>query len=184
MAIESIVFIAASLDGYIARRDGGLDWLDEANQRVPEGEECGFFSLMASVDALVMGRKTFEKILSFDQWVYGDTPVIVLTHKTIALSANFTGHVSFACKPVAELVTDLENRGMRRVYVDGACTIQNFLKAGLISEITITTIPIILGQGIPLFSQGLVKDITLTHIKTKAYDFGFVQSTYQVNNRT
>lgn len=176
------VFIATSLDGYIARDNGDIDWLNEANQVVPEGEDCGFFVFMEAVDVLVMGRNTFEKVLSFGQWPYGDKPVIVLSSNRIEIPDNLPETVSWSSESPAELTDRLVSEGVARIYVDGGVTIQRFLEAGLIKDITITSIPVILGNGIPLFSN-VSSDISLKHMETNAYDFGFVQSTYVVEEQ-
>jgi dihydrofolate reductase len=180
MSLKVSVFIATSLDGFIARRDGELDWLDDANTRVPVGEDCGFKEFMGSVDALIMGRKTFEKVLSFGEWPYGQAPVVVLSRKQISFPIGVPSTVSHSSDSLCELLERLSHEGAKHVYVDGGKTIQGFLADGLINEITLTVIPIILGDGIPLF--GLSKDdVSLTHLRTTVYDFGFVQTTYSVN---
>ena len=179
MSVKVSVYIATSLDGFIARADGNLDWLDEANAMVPEGEDCGFGAFMSSVDTLLMGRKTYEKVLSIGIWPYGDTPVVVLSRSQISFPDHLPSTVSHSSEQPTELLNRLAGEGVQHVYVDGGKTIHGYLLEGLIDEITITVIPVILGEGIPLF--GLVKnDIHLTHIRTTVFDFGFVQSTYAV----
>ena len=173
------VFIATSLDGFIAREDGSLDWLDNANATVPEGEDCGFVSFMNSVDALVMGRNTFEKVLSFGQWPYGSKPVIVLSSRSLEIPDNLKNTVQHSSETPEELYQRLSKKGLKRLYIDGGITIQRFLVAGLINDITITVIPVIIGKGKSLFGS-LDKDIELKHIVAKAYEFGFVQLTYEV----
>jgi len=180
MTITASVFIATSLDGYIARRDGSLDWLDEANACVPAGEDCGYRTFMDSVDTLIMGRNTYEKVLTFGAWPYGGTPVIVLSHRPLAFPPHLPDTVSHSAESPRALFTRMAGQGERHVYVDGANTIQRFLAASLIDRLTLTTIPVILGDGIPLFGPG-GRDIRLTHVSTMAYYFGFVQSTYLVN---
>jgi len=177
------VFIATSLDGFIARRDGSIDWLNEANAVVPEGEDCGFMAFMDSVDTLIMGRKTYEQVLSFGQWPYGDTPVVVLSHNSIKIPSHVSDTVSCSAEAPAALLTRLAGQAVEHVYVDGGTTIQSFLAESLIDEITITRIPVVIGDGIPLFAP-LEKDITLTHHTTTAYEFGFVQSKYSVQTRS
>lgn len=140
------VFIATSLDGFIAREDGGLDWLDLANQKVPEGEDCGFFAFMDSVDALVMGRNTFEKVLSFGQWVYGEKKVVVLSRNPLEMPENLREWVVHSAETPELLFERLSGEGHKRIYVDGGITIQRFLRAGLINDICITVIPVILGR--------------------------------------
>jgi len=181
MSIQASVFIATSLDGYIAREDGKLDWLYTANATVPEGEDCGYSDFMKTVDVLVMGRKTYEKVLSFGLWPYGGTSVIVLSSNKIEIPNELVQSVSCSSESPKELCKRLANEEVKRIYVDGGITIQRFLFEGLISDVTITVIPIVLGSGKPLFGN-VEKDIPLKHISTKTYDFGFVQSTYKVIN--
>lgn len=179
MTIRSSVFIATSLDGYIARQDGSIDWLENANQLVPAGEDCGYFEFIAGVDVLVMGRNTFEKVLEFDPWPYGATPVFVMTSRPLALPDHLA-HVATVCnEPPRALLARLESAGFRHVYVDGGITIQRFFDAGAIDRITVTTIPVLLGSGRTLFGA-LGQDVALRHLTTKTYDFGFVQSTWEV----
>ena len=171
------VYIATSLDGFIARKDGGLDWLNEANATVPDGEDLGFSAFMDSVDALVMGRKTYEQVLSFGEWPYGNIPVVVLSRHSIVFPPSVPDTVTYSSEPLRELLKRLAEQGIEHVYIDGGATIQGFLSEGLVNEITVTVIPVILGDGIPLFGP-LENDIRLTHLRTTAYDFGFVQTTY------
>ena len=179
MSLKASVFIATSLDGFIARTDGGLDWLDAANATVTEGEDCGHGAFMATVDALIMGRKTYEQVLSFGQWPYGITPVIVLSRNEMDIPAELSATVSHSSESPQELHDRLSTEGKKRLYVDGGITIQRFLAAGVIDDITITLIPVVLGSGIPLFA-GLEQDVPLRHISTVSYEFGFVQLTYEV----
>ena len=173
------VFIAVSLDGYIAREDGGLDWLEAANATVPRGEDCGYALFMQSVDTIVMGRKSYEKVLSFGEWPYGDTAVVVLSRTALEIPGNLSSTVSHSSETPKALHMRLAEQGNERLYIDGGVTIQRFLAAGLITDLTITTIPVLLGGGIPLFGR-LDRDIALKHVSTTSYDFGFVQSTYDV----
>ncbi|MBE7380114.1 MAG: dihydrofolate reductase [Leptolyngbya sp. SIO1E4] len=179
MSLISSVFIATSLDGFIAKPDGSLDWLEAANATVPEGEDCGYRAFMESIDALVMGRKTYEKVLSFGQWPYESKPVIVLSRHPIEIPAQLAPTVSHSSESPQALCQRLAKEGAKRLYIDGGMTIQRFLTAGLINDLTITVIPIILGSGIPLLGD-LKKEIPLKHIATKSYNFGFVQVTYEV----
>ncbi|HEY9734709.1 MAG TPA: dihydrofolate reductase family protein [Trichocoleus sp.] len=179
MTVKSSVFIATSLDGYIARTDNSLDWLDRANANVPSGEDCGYGEFIDSVDVLVMGRNSFEKVLSFGEWPYSK-PVVVLSRSDLAIPNSITADVSRSAESPRALVERLGHSGAKHLYIDGGLVIQSFLREGLIDEITITLIPIILGAGKPLFGP-LEKDIELTHIATKTYDFGFVQNKYRVN---
>lgn len=173
------VYIATSLDGFIARRDGSIDWLNEAQGLIPEGEDCGFKEFMDSVDVLVIGRKTFEQVLSFGQWPYGQTKMVVLSHNTVEIPDNLPPCVSCSSEPPQVLLERLSEQGAKHAYVDGGKTIHSFLAESLIDEFIITRIPILIGDGIPLFDS-IQNDIQLEHIHTTAFDFGLVQSTYRV----
>ncbi|MFA7943141.1 dihydrofolate reductase family protein [Pseudomonas brenneri] len=182
MGIKCSVFIAASIDGFIARPDGDIEWLHR-----PEYESSGlngitYENFIATVDALVMGRKTLEKVLSFPEWPYEGTPVIALSHKTLEIPVHLQGKVEVLAADVSTLVKLLAERGMKHLYIDGGQTIQAFLDAGLLNELIITRIPILLGQGVPLFSQD-GREYDLRHIDTCASDNGFVQSRYAVEQR-
>lgn len=172
------VFVATSVDGYIARRDGGLDWLPAEGETF-EGEDHGFGAFMATVDALVIGRHTFEKVLTFQEWPYGEKPVIVLTSRPEDLPRPPAATVEAMAGAPDEIATRLSARGARHLYVDGGITIQRFLDAGLIDRIVINRIPILLGDGIPLFGP-LRRDIRLRHAWTRQYSNGFVQSEYEI----
>lgn len=173
------VFIACSLDGFIARKDGNLDWLDKANELAPKDEDCGYKTFMQSIDALVMGRKTFEKVLSFGiPWPY-EKPVVVLSSKTLEIPENIK-HIVFQSSGTPEtIIADLAKKNLRRLYIDGGVTIQKFLEAGLMDTLTLTLVPVLLGDGISLFGP-LTKSLSLKLVDSKAYDFGFVQVTYKV----
>ncbi len=173
------VFIATSLDGFISRTDGSIDWLDEANTRVPKGEDCGYEQFMSTVDALVMGRHTFELARSFGEWPYGHTPVFVLSSRVTSLPGDVPNTVRLSCEEPATLVAQLSAQNMKHLYIDGGVTIQRFLASALIDEVTITRIPILIGSGRPLFGP-LSQDVRLEHISTHAFNFGFVQSKYRV----
>jgi dihydrofolate reductase len=177
--MKASVFIATSIDGFIADQNGNLDWLDVANKQVPEGEDCGFSAFMSSVDGLVMGRKTFEKVLSFGQWPYGETKVIVLSHHEVSIPQHLKNTVSFSNESPKLLYQRLADDGLHHLYIDGGLTIQSFLRDDLIDEMIITKIPVLLGRGISLFGN-LGRGLILEHIKTWSYDFGFIQSHYRI----
>ena len=168
------VFVGASVDGFIARPDGALDWLPEGG-----GEPHGYHEFFASVDALVIGRNTFEKVLTFDSWPYGDKRVVVLSHRPVNLAAAVGGVVEQMSGSPAEIVAQLEASGAHHLYIDGGITIQKFLRAGLIQRLIITRVPVLIGVGVPLFGA-LPRDVRLRHIATRHYASGLVQSEYEV----
>lgn len=172
--MRASVFIATSVDGFIARPDGALDWLPQGDV-----EEHGYTAFFASVDALVIGRGTFEIVQGFGEWPYKDKPVFVLSSRPLDLSAAGGAPVEQMSGAPAEIVARLEARGIRHIYVDGGITIQRFLRAGLIQRLIITRIPVLIGQGIPLFGA-LDSDIRLNHVATRHYASGLVQSEYEV----
>jgi len=173
------VFIATSLDGYIARGNGSIDWLDKVHATVPKGEDCGYAAFFSTVDALVMGRNTFEQALSFPEWPCGTKPVVVLSNRLRELPVQAPPGVRLTNERPAALVRSLAGQGLRHLYIDGGRTIQAFLADGLIDEMTVTVIPVLLGEGRPLFGQ-LPKDISLQLLASKAFPFGFVQSRYRL----
>ena len=171
--MKASVFIGTSLDGFIARVNGELDFLPPDG-----GEPHGYDEFMATVDALVIGRKTFETVLTFDAWPYGEKPVFVLSTRTLA-AAPPGAVVEHLSGDPAEIVSQLEARGIRHVYVDGGITIQRFLQAGLIQRLIITRVPVLIGAGIPLFGA-VQRDIVLRHVGTRQYASGLVQSEYLI----
>jgi len=173
------VFIATSLDGFISRTDGRIDWLDQANRLVPQGEDFGYARFMSGVDGIVMGRNTFEQVLSFGKWPYGATPLVVLSHRLKSLPGSAPDTVSLTAEIPFKLVERLSALGFDHLYVDGGVCIRSFLAAGLIDEITITLIPVLLGAGKALFGP-LPGDVRLELLSSQAFDFGFVQSKYRV----
>ena len=180
MPSKCSVFVAASLDGFIARPDGELDWLDEANAMVPPDEDCGFAAFLSTVDTIVMGRSTFEKVLTFGHWPYGERPVFVLTRNPFVTSEELPKSVQFADLPPEELLQRIAVSGYRHVYVDGGRTIGSFLATGAIDRLTVTLIPILLGSGLPLFGP-LPADVRLSLETSRVFEFGFVQLTYRVD---
>ncbi len=171
--MKASVFIATSLDGFIARANGGLDWLPAGG-----GEPHGYDEFIASVDALVIGRKTYETVLAFETWPYGQKPVFVLSTRALPPAPPGAVVEHMSGEP-AEIVSRLAARGIRHIYVDGGVTIQRFLQAGLLQRLVITRIPVLLGAGIPLFGD-IPHDIRLEHVTTRAFAGGMVQSEYTV----
>ena len=175
------VYIATSLDGFIARPDGSLDWLPTGQ----EGQDYGYADFWASVDALVMGRGTFEKVLSFAEWPYGEKPVYVLSHRPLELPPGLPGRVQVLSGTPQGVIGAIlgsplpGGRKVGHIYLDGGKTIQGFLREGLVDELTITRVPVLLGSGIPLFGA-LEGDMRLVHLETRSYPDGLVQSRYAV----
>ena len=172
--MKASVFVGTSVDGFIARRDGGLDWLPA------DGEPHGYDEFIASVDAIVIGRKTFETVLGFGgAWPYGRKRVVVLSSRPVDLSAVVGGVVEQMGGSPEEIVAGLAASGARHLYVDGGETIQRFLRAGLVDRLVITRVPVLIGEGIPLFGS-LPHDVRLRHVATRAFPSGLVQSEYEV----
>ncbi len=167
------VFCGMSVDGFIARPDHALDFLDAGGQ-APHG----FEEFYNSVDVVVIGRKTFEVVLKFGQWFYGKKPVVVLSTRQVDFSSVTGGVIEQLAGEPAEIVAQLESRGFKHAYIDGGITIQRFLSAGLIHKLTITRVPVLIGEGIPLFGP-LPHDIILHHVATRCYNGGLVQSEYE-----
>ncbi|WP_436717191.1 dihydrofolate reductase family protein [Roseiconus lacunae] len=180
MSATASVYIATSLDGFIARPDGNLDWLDEANAIVSSGEDCGYGDFMKTIDVLVMGRNTYEKVRTLGPWPYGRKRVIVLSRHSITFPDDMPSCVTHSAESPDELHRRLSDEGVNKLYVDGGVTIQRFLRAGLIDQLVITVIPVLLGTGISLFGE-FQRDIRLTHESTCTFDGGLVQLTYGVN---
>ena len=172
--MQASVFVGTSVDGFIARENGGLDFLPEAG-----GEAHGFEEFLASVDAVVIGRKTFETVLAFACWPYGRKRVVVLSSRPLDFSAVREGRVEQMAGSPREIVSKLADSGVRHIYVDGGITIQGFLSAGLIERLVITRVPVLIGEGIPLFGA-LPRDIKLRHVVTQNYPSGLVKTEYEV----
>jgi len=182
--MKTSVYIATTLDGFIARENGDLDWLPGSDGVVSvdsDNENFGFNVFMNSVDVLVMGRNTYEFVISSGQWPYGDTRVIVLSSTLKKLADDLPETVELKSALPDELYIELKKSGAKHLYIDGGKTIQGFLNSGLIDEIIITRVPVLIGKGIPLFSV-LNKDKSLKHIETHSYKNGFMQSKYEVIN--
>lgn len=175
MTAKVSVYIAASLDGFIARLNGNLDWLPAGGEG---GEDFGYAEFVSNIDHVVMGRFTFEKVLTFGGWHY-DKKVIVLTSRDLNLPPELEGKAEALCLSPRELIHELEGRGVKHIYLDGGVTIQRFLREGLVDEMTITTIPILLGEGLPLFGK-LEKDVKLELVKSELFRNGFVQNRYKI----
>ncbi len=181
MTAKCSVFIATSLDGFIARTNGSIDWLETAASRV-SGDDYGYRDFFKSIDAIVMGRLSFETALSFPTWPYGKRDVVVLTRTLPSTSSAYPDTVTTSSEDPATIITRLTRQGLTRFYIDGGKTIQSFLKANLIDELIITIVPVLLGEGIPLFGP-LGGDVTVELVSSKSYPCGFVQNRYRVTGR-
>jgi dihydrofolate reductase len=173
-AITASVFIGVSVDGYIARLNGGLDFLPTDG-----GEAHGYDEFIAGIDTLVIGRKTFETVLVYPKWPYGNKRVVVLSTQNLDFSSVRSAKVEQMTSDPADIAAKLWSSGTRNVYVDGGVAIQRFLRAGLIQRLIITRVPVLIGEGIPLFGA-LPHDVHLRHVATQAYPSGLVKSEYQI----
>ncbi len=173
-SIKASVFIGTSVDGFIARSNGSFDFLPADG-----GEPHGYQEFFASVDARIIGRKTYETVEAFAEWPYGKKQVIVLSSRPLDFSKLRGAKIEQMSGDPAEIVRKLEARGIRHIYVDGGVTIQQFLRAGLIQRLVITRVPVLIGEGIPLFGT-IPKDILLKHIATQSYASGLVKTEYEV----
>ena len=179
VATNLSVFCATSLDGFIARDNGSIDWLMNANKLLPLGEDCGYKAFMSTIDGLIMGRHSYEKVMSFDAWPYDNLPVVVMSSQDVCIPEKLRNTVSTSRETADALVLRLKKQGLKHLYIDGGITIQRFLAKNLINELTITVIPVLLGSGRSLFGS-LTRDIALQLMSTRAYDCGFMQLKYRV----
>ncbi len=168
MRVRFTVFIATSLDGFIARQDGRIDWLDAFHD-----EEHGYGAFFASIDTLVIGRGTYETVLGFPAWPYGDKRVIVCTSRP----ASPAHGEELWSGPVRALAERLDGEGAQRVYLDGGELIRGFLREGLVDELTVDVVPLILGAGRPLFG-GDLPELPLSLLEAKSFPSGLVQLRY------
>ncbi len=173
--MPNYIYIATSLDGYIATKDGGIDWLMEIPN--PDNSDFGFGEFMERVDALLMGRNTFEKVLTFDTWLY-EKKVFVVSNSLKEIPEKFSEKAEIVRGEISEVLAQLGKRGYHNFYVDGGKLIQSFLKEDLIDEMIITKIPILLGDGIPLFGH-LASPIKFEHTKTEILNNIMVKSNYK-----
>jgi len=171
--MKASVFVGTSLDGFIARKNGDFDFLPPGG-----GEPHGYDEFIATVDAIVMGRNTFDTVLTMSPWPYAKKRVVVLSSRPIDFS-RVDGKVEQMSGAPAAIVAQLEATGDHHLYIDGGITVQSFLRAGLIQRLIITRVPVLIGEGIPLFGA-LPHDIRLHHVSTKQYASGLVSSEYQV----
>jgi dihydrofolate reductase len=172
------VYMATSLDGFIARPDGDIAWLHEV-EPIADGDDAGYGEFFGSIDVLVMGRGSFEKVLEFDPWPYGSKQVIVLSKNLKEVPDKLRDTVKIDSSSPQEFVEKLSREGYKHIYLDGGKIIQSFLREDLVDEITLTTIPVLIGAGRALFGA-LDKDVKLHLLENKSWDNGFVQSKYQM----
>lgn len=170
------VFCGVSVDGFLARPDHALDFLDAGGH-----EPHGFDEFYASVDVIVIGRKTLEVVLTFGGWPYKKKQVVVLSSRPLDFSSIEGGVVEQMSGEPSEIAAQLNERGFKHAYIDGGITIQRFLAAGLIDRLVITRVPVLIGSGIPLFGP-LPRDVNLHHVATRSYKGGLVQSEYEVRS--
>ena len=176
--IKCSAYMGMSVDGFIARADGDIEWLGRPEFSAPDNLGLDYTTFMSTVDALVMGRKSFEKVASFPEWPY-EKLVVVLSTQNIEFPEHLADKVRLERGSPSEIVARLQAEGLQHLYIDGGVTVQQFLHAGLISELTITYLPILLGDGISLFAS-IGKEIPLTHVETTVSSNGITQTRYKI----
>lgn len=176
MKTKNIVFIGKSLDGFIAGKNGELDWLDMIPN--PEQNDMGYQALMDEIDAIVMGKTTFQTVIGFDiPWPY-KKHVFVLSHSLKEVPKDLNNKVTLLQGDENDVLKTIHSKGFYNLYIDGGKVIQNFLAKDLIDELRISTLPILLGDGVPLFDV-LPKSLEFTHIKTEVFLNEIVQSCFK-----
>jgi dihydrofolate reductase len=177
--MNNIVYIATSADGFIATKDGGIDWLMEIPN--PDNSDYGFAEFMDSIDALVMGRKTYEKVLSFDcEWPYSKK-VFVLSNSLRNVDPSLVEKAEVITGSLKDIVKRLNDNGYEKLYIDGGTTIQSFLNENLIDEMIITKVPVDLGEGIPLFKNN-DHESKFKLESTETYGNGMIKNHYKIDS--
>ena len=172
--MKTTVYVGTSLDGFISRKDGDIDWLVKyQNKEVHES----YNEFISRIDAMVIGRGTYEKVLSFPEWPY-EKKVFVLSTSLKQIPGTLNEKATLVAMKPAALLNYLSDKGFSNIYVDGGKVIQSFLKEDLIDELIITRVPELIGTGIPLFGY-LDNDLRFEHIKTNIYSDGLVKSQYE-----
>ena len=173
------VFMATSLDGFVARQDHRLDWL---MKQQTEGEDHGYDNFIADMDGIVMGRGSYETVLGFDSWPY-DKPVIVMSGSVSErdIPAALRDHVRLTTLAPTDLMASLRKEGWTRAYIDGGQLVQSFLRDGLIKDLVLTVVPVLIGEGIRLFGP-VPQDIDLELVGTKSFKSGLVQIRYRIQS--
>jgi dihydrofolate reductase len=188
MKVKTSVFVGISLDGFLARENGDIDWLTGPGEdpgTTPgdgsggEPDDHGFRAFFDTVDVLVMGRNTYEKVLTFEKWYYGDKPVVVLTTRPLEIPERIAKTVEAMNGTPVEIVERLAARGAKHLYIDGGVTIQQFLNAGLIDRMVLSRLPVLIGTGIPLFGP-VPRDVKWRLVSTKECAGEMVQNEYEV----
>lgn len=173
---KNSVFIATSLDGYIADKNGGLDWLNSIPN--PDNDDMGYVEFTKGIDALIMGRTTFETVIGFDvPWPY-EKSVFVLSNTLKEIPESHKDKAFLVKGTLTEILEQINEKGYKRLYIDGGTTIRNFLKADLIDEMVLTTIPILLGGGSSLFGE-LPNELRFELIGTKTFMNQIIQNHYK-----
>ena len=172
--MKTIVYIGTSLDGFIARKDGDIEWL---TQFADHEAMHAFEEFITRIDAIVMGKGTFEKVLTFPSWPY-EKPVFVLSGSLTQVPQILKGKVTILSLHPRELLSYISVRGFSGIYVDGGKVIQSFLKENVIDELIISTVPLLIGSGIPLFGE-LGMDLQFNHLRTEVSSNGLVRSYYE-----
>jgi len=174
--MSNIVFIATSIDGYIADRNGGLEWLETVPN--PDQKDLGWNPLMERIDAIVMGRRTFETVCGFDcDWPY-PKPVFVLSNTLKKLPEEYADKAELVSGPLTDVVKNLHGKGYEQLYIDGGAAVQGFLKEDMIDELIITVIPILLGGGTQLFGE-LPEHMEFEHVSAEIMLGALVQNHYR-----
>lgn len=172
--IKLSVFCGVSVDGFLARRDHTVDFLNTPGQG-----PHGYDEFYGSVDVVVIGRNTYNFVVSYGKWLYGKKAVVVLSSRPLDFSWIKNGNVQQMSGDPAQIVAKLEAQKFRHAYIDGGVTIQHFLAAGLIDRMTISKVPVLIGEGMPLFGP-LPHDIPLRLISSRTYAGGLVSDVYEV----
>jgi dihydrofolate reductase len=178
MTLTCHAFVATSLDGFIARPNGSIDWLEPFNAA---DEDHGYDAFIADKDGIVMGRGTYETVLGFGHWPYA-VPVIIMSQSLTVddIPESLSDLVAICDMTPAELLAALAEEGWQKVYVDGGQLLQSFLRDGLLKDITVTRVPLLLGQGRPLFGA-VPADVHLQHLHTVSFPSGLVSTKYQIS---
>lgn len=185
--MKCTAFFAQSADGYIAGLDDDVTWLEhcgDPSAAMADQADMGFNEFIAQVDCLVMGRRTFEKLLSFhltaEQWPYRDAKLYVLSHQPIAVPPSFIKSVQFLQGEIIDIVDELRSRGHQHAYIDGGITVSAFIAARCLQQLIITQAPILLGCGTRAFSQ-LPETVQLQHGQATTFANGFIQLRYNLH---